>query len=145
MFKIVHSPQNAIFQSNSLRNSGQVYIVPHGLEDDIFCMFSTVLDIKQSEQSRHMNITRPVLITNDLFLDHKTKMRDPFLVDKWYSTHCFNHSHGMQMLQTNVYRRKIEQNDWPLYSSNSGTKVWHFPVSGWGFYERFVVSLPAHS
>jgi len=125
-----------------LRENSKLYIVPDGSHDDLFCMIATVADQKTPSQE-----VRPtLLITNDLFHDHAQQMRDPALLREWYLHHCYNHR-GSGTTQTPYFAknldRRIECNwfdDGNLFGW--GGKVWHFPVSGWGYYERFVIRIP---
>ncbi|KAL7548379.1 hypothetical protein ACHAWF_011666 [Thalassiosira exigua] len=123
------------------------YIVPDGKLDDLFCMFATVADQKNMSRSA-------VLISGDHFRDHGQRIRSSSLFCRWYEYHCLDNSSQSirsQLIRTiRMFRRRIEGNTWPSrngrnhYCNHEGM-VWHFPVSTWGFRERFVVRLPVQS
>ena len=126
-----------------------MYIVPDWLSDDLFCMVATLSDQQSCSSSIDpLAKVHTALITNDLFRDHARKIRDGRLLRKWYRQHCHSHCKlsGKVRLPTKLNRR-IEWNYMPndCGASSGGSKVWHFPVKGWNFYERFVVKLPATS
>lgn len=135
---------------HSLKHKGKMYIVPDWLNDDLFCMVATLSDQQSCSSSIDpLAKIHTVLITNDLFRDHARKIRDGRLLRKWYWHHCHGHCRlsGKVRLPTKLNRRiewNYMPNDGPSASSD-GNKVWHFPVSGWNFYERFMVKLPATS
>lgn len=103
-----------------------------------------------SEQKSSGSGVCPILITNDQFFDHRAEMRDQSLFQDWYARQCYKHGQSsgeMKRIPTNVYNRRIRSNDWSDNdeedaSSSWGGKVWHFPVNGWGFQERFVMRIP---
>lgn len=124
---------------------GDFYVVPGDhLEDDLFCMIATVSDQKKSSNNQKPGVCP--LITNDRFLDHRRKTRDLALFGKWYESSCYRHlqwydssAHKVsRIVPSKEFGRRIAESKW-----GAGT-VWHFPVRGWGYYERFVVHLPSN-
>lgn len=60
--------------------------MPGGSDDDVFCIVGTVVEQERSRKGNpQLAEGRVVLITNDLFRDHKYEMRDPDLFDEWYT------------------------------------------------------------
>ena len=75
----------------STENDDKVYIVKNGLDDDLFCILGTVADQQRSyiRSSRNDALEKEptMLVTSDLFRDHRSKMRDPTLMRSWYRHH----------------------------------------------------------
>ena len=120
--------------------------MPADQEDDVFGMLATVSDQRKARGNDSKGV-RPVLVTNDRFFDHRKKMRDQSLFHEWYTRHCYQHDQkrSLKHIPTNVFNRRIRCHDWldeNEEDTDFGGKVWHFPVSGWGFNERFVVRVP---
>lgn len=90
-------------------------------------------------------VLRPVLITNDRFVDHKKEMRDRTLFEEWQRYYCYKHSRSGRHPGTNSKdgKRDTRTIEWNHWGGVSTSKVWHFPVKGWGFHERFVVRIPS--
>ena len=91
--------------------------------------------VEFSESSRWPG-GRPVLITNDTLRDHTLLMRDPVLARKWYDSVVLNFLEADVKKNPRIYQRRIQGNPSLL------GMVWHFPVKGWGIYERLLVHIP---
>jgi hypothetical protein len=51
-----------------------LYIVPDGIDDDLFCIYSTVYEKRK---------TRGYVVTNDLYRDHKIAFLEPRPFIRW--------------------------------------------------------------
>ena len=75
----------------SLNNDDKIYIVKNGLDDDLFCILGTVADQQRSYHNSSgkdaLEKEPTMLVTSDLFRDHRSKMRDPTLMRSWYRHH----------------------------------------------------------
>ena len=96
-----------------------------------------------------------MLITNDILRDHTLLLRDPLLGREWYNRHVVNFKFDKSEVgkaggksTPSFYQKGIQGNVCPVLLGNEtggiGT-AWHFPVNGWGLYERFVVRIPTHT
>lgn len=126
--------------TKNLKKKDRLYIVPNGYDDDCFGMIATVVDQKGSCSGHfgpHAPGVRPLLISNDRLWDHRRQIRNRKLFASWYKYHTCRHCElsGKVKLLPRILSRKIESNEIP---TNHGL-VWHFPVYGWGFHERFLV------
>ena len=129
-----------------LQKSGNIYVVPYGQHDDIFCMIATVSKQNKRPTSIYATQVCPILISNDRYLDHRKQMRDRQLSHSWYQRHCYNHrGANVKDLPQKIFKRRIGCND-PNINADKDTvwegKIFHFPVVGWKYHERFVLRMP---
>ncbi|KAL9189388.1 hypothetical protein ACHAXT_009063 [Thalassiosira profunda] len=91
------------------------YMVPDGLEDDLFCLVATLVDQERSYNKYPGPRMRTLLITNDRFRDHKQYVRDRALFRKWYACHCSSHIDAGRRKRlpkdSNVFKPRIESTD----------------------------------
>ena len=102
-----------------------------------------------------------MLITNDRMRDHVAEFAESTLFRRWYGGHVVNYNiltredgrEEIRFSPPDRYGNEIQGNDCSAMETLGGNgsngneckcsgKAWHFPVKGWGLYERFVVRIP---
>mmetsp|Transcript_17996 Transcript_17996/g.27510 ORF Transcript_17996/g.27510 Transcript_17996/m.27510 type:complete len:876 (+) Transcript_17996:496-3123(+) len=151
----------------TLRERGQLYMVPAGCLDDYYWILASVSNQTVSRRGRDLKVelgdangrwpgARPMIITNDNMRDHKLQMMEPRLFQRWYSCHIVNYHFtgfvGSESVDREIgfatadfFTREIQGNESPGVSIRSTGTAWHFPISDWDLDDRFCIRIPSHS
>lgn len=146
----------------SLKEKGQMYVVPPMCLDDLYWMLASVSNQTASTNGESIDVPkntteggrfpglRPMVISNDKMRDHKMDLLEERAFRRWCCSHIVNYNftdfienkeeeREITFHNADVFSDEIQGNECP----GGGGVAWHFPVSEWDGNERFCLRLPS--
>ena len=143
----------------SLKNKGNLFIVPPRCEDDLYCITALLIIEYEAQQQNNQLAKHPYLITNDRFHDHSSMLKQKAFFRKLYQCHAVQYR--LNALPNNKdcievqympaeFLHQIQVTVCPKLRNHRHDsemkwtgRVWHFPVKGWPANKRFLIGYPA--